>query len=107
NRVDYGDPGLGRKFAYQGEAAIKITFERNDYGAIDECLRKLAHRDLTRGNKDGTLNTRPCRVSSGRGRSVAGGGADDQTGSALNRLAHRDCHAAIFERTGWIKTLKL
>src|SRR6516164_9620464 len=107
NRVDHGYPRLRRKFAYQGEAAIKIAFERNDYGAVDKCLRELAHRDLTGGKKDGTLNAGPCRISGRRGRSVASGRADDQTGSALNRFTHRDGHATIFERAGWIKALKL
>src|ERR1700751_6069308 len=107
NRVDHGYPRLCRKFAYQREAAIKIAFESDDYGAIDKCLREFAHRDLTGGKKDGTLNARPCRISSRRGRSIAGGRADDQTSSALNRFTHRNRHSTIFERAGWIKTLKL
>src|SRR5215471_6442459 len=73
NGVDHGYSRLCRKFAYQSEAPIKVAFECDNDGAVDKCLRELAHRDLAGGEKDGTLNARSRRISSRRGRSVAGG----------------------------------
>src|ERR1700730_5220277 len=107
DRVDDGYSRFGGKFAYQGEASIEVAFEGDHDGSINERLRKFAHCDLAGGKKDGALNSRPCRVGGRRSRSVAGRCADNQMGAPFDRLAHRDRHPAIFERTGWIEALKL
>ena len=76
-------------------------------GVVRDGLAELAHRDLALGHEHGGLDAGVRRVGRGRGRRVAGRGADDDLRAVLDGLRHGHGHAAVLEGAGGVHALEL
>ena len=89
------------------ERLVEVAVDGDDPRAGDERLEQLADRDLARRQDDDDLEPGGRAVGRGRGRGVAGRGADDRPGAVLERLGDGHDHAPVLERAGRVLALDL
>src|SRR4051812_48873463 len=82
---DYELPALP-EFLDDRERVIEVAVDRDHFGAISKRLDQLTAGNLSRWQNNGAAKSGPRRVSSRRGRGVAGGRANQRGCSALDRL---------------------
>ncbi len=95
------------QLANELECLVEIARQRDDPGAVDQCLGHLAFGDLAVGDDHRTGDARARRVSSGAAGGVAGGGANHRLRAVAHRRRDGTGHAAILERAGWVGALQL
>ncbi|GAB3999739.1 hypothetical protein GCM10029992_29390 [Glycomyces albus] len=105
--VDQGDRVVLGELVGDGEAVVEVAVELEELRAVDEGLGELAEGDLPGRDEHGASDPGAGGVGRGRGRGVAGGGADDGLGVRFDGLGDGQGHAAVLERTGRVEPFDL
>ena len=107
HRVDEVHGVVRGELARDVEAVVEVALHLQELGVVRDRLAQLAHRDLALGHEHGGLDAGVRRVRRGRGRRVAGRGADDDLRAALDGLRDGHGHAAVLEGAGRVHALEL
>ena len=107
DRVHQGDGVPAGQVAHGLQRGVEAAFERDHLGAVHKRLRELVHGDLARGDDHDGADAHACGIGGHRCGCVASRSAHQNAAAGLERLRHRNHHAAVLERTGGIQALVL
>jgi hypothetical protein len=98
---------VGGEFSDKPKSFIEVAAQTDYPGAMNHGLSQLAAGDFAVGDDHGAGHSGASGVSGSARCGVAGGGANNSGRAVTHGSGNRAGHAAVLERTGWVRSLNL